>query len=51
MPKGSVNDGAGYSKLTPSAATRNFIVKNDIPFTKQVVGHNDQCAQDKMCAK
>lgn len=47
----SVNDGAGYSRLTMKPATRNYIVANDVPFAQQVVSHNAQCERDKLCAK
>lgn len=46
---GSVNDGAGYSRLTMAAPTRAFIIENDVPFAQQVVAHNTQCAKDPLC--
>ncbi|MFA5377030.1 MAG: hypothetical protein WC455_14865 [Dehalococcoidia bacterium] len=46
-----MNDGAGYSRLTPSAATRTFIVTEDGAFARQVVAHNAQCQRDKLCKK
>ena len=48
---GSVNDGAGYSRLTMQPATRNYIVNNDVPFAQQVVAHNEQCQRDTLCQK
>lgn len=48
---GSVNDGAGYAALTPSPATRAFIVEQDQPFARQVVAHNQQCRTDPLCRK
>jgi hypothetical protein len=48
---GNVSDGAGYSLLTPSAATRAAIVGNDRPFAEQVAAHNRQCRADAGCQK
>ena len=44
-------DGAGFSTLTPSPATRQFIIANDRPFANQVVSHNATCASLSGCAK
>lgn len=46
-----VSDGVGYGLLTPSAATRAFIIVNDKPFARQVAAHNLQCQSDKGCVK
>jgi hypothetical protein len=35
-----VNECDGWKKLTPSAATRQFIIGNDRPFAQQVAAHN-----------
>lgn len=48
---GSVNDGAGYSRLTPNSGTRTYITQNDPLFTDQVAGHNVQCNKDPRCTK
>jgi hypothetical protein len=45
------NDGAGFERLTPSAATRQFIIANDRPFAEQVVAHNETCDQQPACRK
>lgn len=45
------NNGAGFEKLTPSPATRTFIVKNDLPFARQVAGHNTTCDAQPACRK
>lgn len=29
--------------LTPSRETKAFIVNNDAPFARQVLGHNETC--------
>ena len=44
-------EGAGFSQLTPSAATRAFIVRNDQPFARQVAGHNRACQRSTACKK
>jgi hypothetical protein len=46
-----VNDGAGYAALTPSPATRAFIVEHDQAFARQMVAHNLQCGKDEFCWK
>lgn len=43
--------GSGFEMLNPSPATRAFIVINDAPFAKQVVGHNMMCNQSPGCRK
>lgn len=48
---GSAVDGAGYEALTPSPATRQFIIANDPPFARQVVSHNRTCAAHDGCRK
>ncbi len=48
---GSVNDGAGYARLTMQAPTRSYIIENDVGFAQQVVSHNEQCARDPLCVK
>ena len=48
---GSANDGAGYARLTPNAATRAHIVAEDQAFARQVVAHNRQCGTDPLCRK
>lgn len=45
----NTTDGTGYKKLTPNASTRQHILKHDLPFAKQVAGHNRQCAKDAGC--
>jgi hypothetical protein len=47
--KGSANDGAGYSRLSPNSKTRTFITQNDTRFRDQVAAHNLQCSKDKAC--
>lgn len=47
----NASDGAGYSRLTMKPETRNFVVRNDEPFARQVVAHNEQCARDPLCTK
>lgn len=44
-------DGAGYEQLTPSPATRRFIVAEDKPFARQVASHNRTCDKDEACRK
>ena len=46
-----VADGAGFSLLTPSPQTRQFIISNDRPFAGQVVGHNRTCERLPGCSK
>ena len=48
---GSVNDGAGYSRIVVTPATRSYLITNDEATAKQIVAHNAQCARDKLCAK
>lgn len=48
---GSASDGAGYSLMHPSSATRQFIFANDPAFTSEVAEHNTQCNKDKACRK
>lgn len=50
-PRASVDNGAGYALLTPSALTRNFMLTNDRRFAQQVAEHNLQCQKDKGCEK
>lgn len=50
-PPVSVVDGSGFEMLTPSPATRKFIVANDLPFARQVVAHNETCARQPGCRK
>lgn len=50
-PPASVVDGSGFEMLTPSPATRKFIVANDLPFARQVVAHNETCARQAGCRK
>jgi hypothetical protein len=45
----SVVDGSGFSMLHPSAETRKFIVANDLPFAREVAGHNETCAKQPGC--
>ena len=45
------SDGAGYARLTPSAATRAVIVAEDEAFARQVAAHNRQCGTDPLCRK
>jgi hypothetical protein len=47
----SVSDGAGYEILTPLPVTRNWLLKNDVEFARDVVGHNRQCEKDPLCQK
>lgn len=44
-------EGAGFSLLTPAAATRDFIIKNDRPFANQVAGNNRTCKRAPACTK
>ncbi|KQW51035.1 hypothetical protein ASD02_32415 [Ensifer sp. Root1252] len=44
-------DGAGYAMLTPSGATRQFMIANDQPFARQVASHNRMCAAHAGCSK
>jgi hypothetical protein len=37
--------------MTPTPATRAFIIEQDPPFARQVVGHNAQCRTDPLCRK
>ena len=39
----SALDGAGFERLTPAAASRQFIIDNDIEFARQVAAHNATC--------
>lgn len=48
---GSVNDGAGYARITMQPATRTFVVANDVPLAQQIVAHNEQCQRDPLCTK
>lgn len=48
---GNASDGAGYSLLTPNAASRSAIIANDRTFAEQIAAHNRQCRADKGCAK
>lgn len=50
-PPASVVDGSGFEILHPSADTRKFIVKNDLPFAQEVVAHNETCAKQPGCRK
>ena len=45
----SLSDGTGYKRLNPSGATSKFILRNDVPFARQVTAHNRQCAKDAGC--
>lgn len=49
--KTSVVDGSGFSMLHPSAETRKFIVAKDLPFAREVAGHNDTCRKQPGCRK
>jgi len=48
---GSAIDGAGFELLTPSPASRQFIIANDLPFARQVAGHNRTCQSLAGCNK
>lgn len=50
-PTASVNDGAGYSLLTPNSASRATMLAEDRAFAEQVAAHNAQCRKDKGCTK
>lgn len=43
--------GAGFIMENPSAATRDFIIKNDRPFAEQVAVNRQACAQAPLCKK
>ncbi len=45
------SNGAGFSPLHPAPATRDFIVKNDKPFAREVLSHNRFCQTQKLCAR
>lgn len=47
----AINEGAGYSLLTPSPVTASTIVVTDRRFAEQVAAHNRQCRKDKGCEK
>lgn len=47
----ALNEGTGYSLLTPAPASASFIVKNDKTFAQQVAAHNRQCRKDAGCQK
>lgn len=49
--KAFVNDGSGFSALTPSRETKVFIVNNDAAFARQVLAHNETCARMAGCTK
>lgn len=46
-----VNSGAGFELLTPSPATRKFIVAEDKPFAQQVAANNQICRALPGCHK
>lgn len=45
------SDGAGFEVLTPSPATRSFIIAEDRPFAEQVAAHNETCRDLPACRK
>lgn len=47
----SVTNGAGFERLSPSAATRDFIISQDIEFARQVAAHNRTCETMPACRK
>ena len=47
----AATDGAGFSLMTPSPATKDFIIKNDRPFANQVAGNNRTCRAAPACSK
>ena len=47
----TVNSGAGFERLSPSSASRSFIIKNDRPFAEQVAAHNKTCDAQQACRK
>lgn len=47
----AINEGTGYSLLTPSPVTARTIVVTDRKFAEQVAAHNRQCRKDKGCSK
>lgn len=49
--KPAASDGAGFSLLEPSAATRAFILANDRPFAEDVAGNNRTCRALPACRK
>ena len=49
--KSAAVEGAGFSILTPSPETRNFIVQNDKPFAGQVAANNRACRRATACQK
>ena len=44
-------DGAGYERLTPASASRQFIIANDIEFARQIAAHNATCAAQPSCRR
>lgn len=44
---GGASECDGWRKLTPAAATRDFLIRQDRPFAEQVAGHNRFGAQRK----
>jgi hypothetical protein len=42
-------NGAGFERLTPAPASRQFIIANDIDFARQVAAHNATCAAQPGC--
>lgn len=42
-------NGAGFERLTPAPASRQFIIANDIDFARQVAAHNATCAAQPAC--
>jgi len=43
--------GAGFVMETPSAASRDFIIKNDRPFAEQVAVNRAACSKSPGCQK
>jgi hypothetical protein len=48
---GAATDGAGFARLTPSAATRDLIIRDDRAFAEQVAAHNRACERAPACLK
>lgn len=46
-----MNDGSGFSMLTPARPTKAYLVNNDPEFARQVLSHNAMCEKMSGCQK
>lgn len=44
-------EGAGFKRLNPNAGTRAYILKNDLPFARDVAATNRACDRSAACQK